>query len=118
MVDAELSGQPVGARARKLWRECAPERRLLAAVLLQAMSDALDGDADAIAFMDEDARPIAGWLGLPLVLVSRWRYCQRPRWHIGCGVSPEETLRRARERVARLRALRRGSAAPDVRRIR
>jgi hypothetical protein len=47
--------------------------RLLAAILLQALSDALGGDPSAIAWMDDCAPQIGEWLGLDRGRLAAWR---------------------------------------------
>ena len=57
-----------------------PEHQLLAAIILQALSDALAGDREAAYWMDYYAPDIAYlWLGMEPCLIARWREV-RPDW--------------------------------------
>jgi hypothetical protein len=64
-----LSGRFVPPRGR------APDplRQLLAAIILQAFGDALNGDACAAAWMDEVAPELAPLLDLDTTLLAGWR---------------------------------------------
>jgi hypothetical protein len=65
----QLSGRFVPPRRRVP----DPLRQLLAAIILQALGDALDGDACAAAWMDEVAPQLAPWLDLDTALLAAWR---------------------------------------------
>jgi hypothetical protein len=64
-----LSGRFVPPRRR------APDplRQLLAAIILQALGDALNGDACAAAWMDEVAPQLGPLLDLDAGLLAGWR---------------------------------------------
>lgn len=55
-----------------------PEHELLAAIILQALADALDGDPSAVEWMDYYAPDIAClWLGLDSAAIASWRRAAR-----------------------------------------
>lgn len=68
-----LRGHLAG-RGRLAGRRAAPERQLLAAILLRALADALRGDEAAADWMDRYAPGIAGlWLDIDPEAVRGWR---------------------------------------------
>ncbi len=71
-----LKGRMVGQRTA-----LPPERQLVAALILQALADALAGDAEAARWMDHFAPEIATvWLGIDPARIAAWRHV-RAGWN-------------------------------------
>ena len=79
MMEEDAQGQLGGRFVPPRRRRPDPRRQLVAAIILQALEDALEGDACAVTWMDEVAPQLGCLLDLDADRLAGWRTCCLPQ---------------------------------------